>query len=98
MARLLSIAADLSAPPSSPTSFREVTLYSSSLGYQNVALAPADMIDPYAVWFRRYGLFDYLDDLLPDTIVLDASVSIEGGCAARLTAFNLQEVLLHIPH
>ncbi len=91
--RLLSIAADLSAPPSSPSCFRDLTLIASIRGFETVAIAPADLIDPFARWFRLYGLWDYLADLLPETTVVDASVVIVGGTEARLTAHNLPMVL-----
>lgn len=94
--RVLSIAAELSAPPSSPTSFREVCMVAmTSRGYDVVALAPEDMLDPYSRWFRVYGLFDYLSDLLPEGQLPEeeTTVAIVGGRDARLTAFNVPHVL-----
>lgn len=62
---LLAIDARLSAPPSRPTVFRDVTLYSKVfLHYDVVATCNLDEQDFYAAWFRRYGLFDFVDDLL----------------------------------
>lgn len=96
--RLLSIAADLSAPPSSPTAFREVTLIASIRGYEVVAICPEEEWSSYHCWLRgRLGLWDYLSDLLPDTIAIAPTVALLGGSAARLTAHNVQEVLAHIP-
>lgn len=90
---LLGIAADLSAPPSSPTCFRDVTLFAKIFRqYDVVAFSPADMVDHYAAWFRRYGLFDFVDDLfVRDQVYRSLTVEIEGG--GKLTAHNLSEVL-----
>lgn len=97
MSLVLSIDADLSAPPSSPSVFRDVLLQASIRGYENVARCSEDSYLCYSQWFRTYGLWDYLEELLPDTVVINAAVIIEGGPAARLTAHNLNEVLNHIP-
>lgn len=98
MSRLLSIAADLSAPPSSPTAFREVTLIASLRGYEVIAVCPEAEWSSYRCWLRgRLGLWDYLSDLLPDTIDIHPSVALLGGSAARLTAHNVHAVLAHIP-
>lgn len=94
---ILLIDADLSAPPSSPTVFRDILLQSSIRGYENVARCPDDAYSSYRQWFKAYGLFDYLSELLPDTVKIEAAVLIEGGPSARLTAHNVHEVLAHIP-
>lgn len=93
---LLSIAAELSEPPSSPSVFRDVTLYASVIRhYEVVATAPRAMIDDYARWFRRYGLFDFVSELLPPAQIRadEVAVEIEGGVDARLTAHSLGAVL-----
>lgn len=62
---ILGISADLSAPPSSPTAFRELTLFARCYKhYEVVAYADRDFWDPYANWFKRYGLFDYVSDIV----------------------------------
>lgn len=94
---LLGIAAELSAPPSSPSCFRDVSLHAKiKRSYDVVAFSPADMIDAYARWFRRWGLFDYVDEILPREQIRYLHVEIEGGPGAKLTAFNLQDVLRHL--
>lgn len=96
MSKLLSIAAELSAPPSSPAVFRDVTLWASIFRhYEIVSTAPEDMIDYYASWFHRYGLWDYVLDLVPPTQLRDDEVliEIEGGPGTRLTAHNLADVI-----
>jgi hypothetical protein len=91
---LLGIAAELSAPPSSPTSFREVTLYGRMYrGYEVVAICLPGEEDFYAPWFKRYGLWDYVADLLPRDQVDELAAEIEGGPGTRLTAFNVNHVL-----
>lgn len=91
---VLGIAAELSAPPSSPTSFREVCLWSKVYrGYDVVAISPTDMIDPYSRWFRIYGLFDYVDDLLVPSQAGELTIHIEGGPGSMLTCFNVRDVL-----
>ncbi len=99
MSRLLAIDADLSAPPSSPTSWREVTLTASIRAYEVVAIAPSDMRVIYRDWMGRWGLLDYIEDILTPAEAARERVAvyIEGGPHARLTAFNLHEVLAHIP-
>jgi hypothetical protein len=99
--RLLSIAAELSAPPSSPTSFREATMVATTRGFEVIALVEEGTAlarDAYLPWMRRYGLFDYVADLLLPTEVAvdDIAIQITGGAGARLTAINLHHVLAAI--
>jgi hypothetical protein len=94
--RLLTIAAELSAPPSSPLVFRDLTLVASIFHhYQILALAEADTLDYYNLWFKTYGLWDFIEDILPPTQVRadEVAVEIEGGPDSRLTAHNLDAVL-----
>ncbi len=99
MNRLLAIDADLSAPPSSSTCYRDITLYAALRAYETVAVAPDEMRTIYARWFDRLGLWDYVADILtPEEVKHErVAVLIEGGSTARLTAFNLHAVLAHIP-
>jgi hypothetical protein len=91
---LLGIAADLSAPPSSPITFREVCCYAKTArSYDIIAISPKDMISDYARWFKIYGLFDYVDDILPPGEIRSFNVEITGGDSARLTVHNLHAVL-----
>lgn len=96
--KLLSIAAELSSPPSSPSCFRDLTLMASIKGYESIAVSPQELIDAYARWFRVYGLWDYLDDLLPEGQIKLESITIQvvGGADARLTAHNIQEVISYL--
>lgn len=95
MTRLLSIDADLSTPPSSPSVYRDITLVASIRCYEVVAVTPLDMRDLYWRWFRHYGLLDYVEDLLtPEEAAHEnALVQIVGGKNARLTAHNLGAVV-----
>ena len=97
--RLLTIDADLSAPPSTAACFRDVTLIATIRGYSVVAVAPSDMLDAYNTWFWRHGLHDNIMDLVAVGQIASREVSIEivGGKKARLTAENLHLVLSHIP-
>lgn len=91
---LLGIAAELSAPPSSPTSFREVAMHGRlARGYDVVALCPEWQRDSYYHWFRTYGIFDYVAEILPREQLGILAVEIEGGPGTRLTAHNLREVI-----
>ena len=93
---LLAIAADLSAPPSSPASFRDVSLISSIRGYEVVAVVEEGTVlarDAYSIWFKRYGLYDYISDLLLPYEVPKVNVKITGGAQGRLTTANLTLVL-----
>jgi hypothetical protein len=94
--RLLTIAAELSAPPSSPLVFRDLTLVASVFRhYEVLAIAETDMIDYYNQWFKRYGLWDFIEDILPPEQIKDDEVvvDIEGGAGSKLTAYNLSNVL-----
>lgn len=94
MSRLLGIAAELSAPPSSPSVFRDVSLHAKIRGdYDVVAICGRGEQDVYDVWFRRLGIWDFVDDLMPRERVGPMHVEIEGGPGAKLTAHNLHEVL-----
>lgn len=97
---ILSISAELSAPPSSPSCFRDLSLQGSIRGYSVIALSPKDLIDYYNIWFKNYGLWDYLDDLVEETVIREEQVKIliTGGAGSRLTAHNLHETLKHIPY
>lgn len=98
MSRLLAIDADLSAPPSSPACYRDITLYAAIRAYDTVAVAPAEMRAVYAQWFQHYGIWDYLEDILTPAEAAHERVTvlIEGGPHARLTVLNLNAVLAHI--
>ncbi len=93
--RLLAIDADLSAPPSSPLIFRDVSLAASIRSYEVVAVAPLEMQDLYSGWFRAYGLFDYVEAIITPAELRreHVTVVIEGGPKARLTVVNVQDVI-----
>lgn len=61
--------------------------------YEVLALCPADQVDSYLSWFRTYGLWDYVAEILPREQAGDLAVEIEGGQGSRLTAFNVNHVL-----
>lgn len=91
---LLGIAAELSIPPSSPSVYRDLALWAKiKRNYDVLAICPHEDIDLYVPWFRRYGLFDYVDDILPREQAGYLHVEIEGGKDARLTEFNFHTVL-----
>ena len=61
-------------------------------GYDVVALSPACMVDCYHTWFKRYGLYDFLEDLVSeDDLICD--VQIIGGAGTMLSAHNLHQVI-----
>lgn len=91
---ILGIAADLSAPPSDHTCFRDLSLFATVFRhYEVVAYADRDEWDSYSVWFRRYGLFDFVEDIVTREELGNLPVEIEGGKAAKLTAHNLHLVI-----
>lgn len=93
--RLLSIDADLSTPPSSPSCFRDVTLQASIRDYDTVAISPLDWIDAYDNWFAAYGLWDYVAAILtPEEAERESfAVQIASTPNGRLTVINLGHVL-----
>lgn len=52
--------------------------------------------DGYHRWFRRYGLYDYLEDLVPEEDIMEAAAEIVGGKGASLTANNVALVIAHL--
>ena len=97
--RLLAIAAELSAPPSSPTVFRELSMLASIYHhYDVVSFGPKDMLMMYDGWFRVYGLYDYLTDLIPEGQIRPDEITVEvtGGPGSRLTVHNLRAVLAYL--
>jgi hypothetical protein len=91
---ILGIAADLSAPPSAPMSFREVTMVAKAYKHHDVlAYAERDMLPHYAKWFKRYGLFDYVDELISRDEITEFHIEIEGGRYGKLTAHNVHLVI-----
>lgn len=95
MSRLLSIEAELSAPPSQPLPFRDLCLWASVFrGYDVVAVSEVDMIDHYNRWFRCYGLWDYVSDLLAPAEATREAISIYIAARdLRLTAHTLSATL-----
>ncbi len=95
MTRLLSMDADLSAPPSSVSCYRDVTLWAAIQEYETIAVSPEDMIDLYADWFEKHGVWDYIAAIItPEEAAREAiTVQITGGPNARLTAVNLPMVI-----
>ena len=94
--KILAIAAELSAPPSSPLVFRDLTLVASIFHhYEILAIAEADSIDYYNIWFKDKGLWDFIEDLLPPIQLKNSEITIEieGGPGAKLTAHNLNDVI-----
>lgn len=90
---LLAIDARLSAPPSRPLVFRDVTLYGKVFcHYDVVATCSRDEQDFYVTWFRRYGLFDFVDALV-ELREINPDVEITDGL---LTEFTLQPMIAAI--
>lgn len=98
MSRLVSIAAELSAPPSSSSCFRDVELTAYIRGYEIIAVVPDAAYTFYLNWMRARGLLNYLEELLPDHIVISPTpiITIVGGPRAKLTAHNVHEVLSYL--
>lgn len=66
--------------------------------YDVMAVAPEDMVLMYDRWFRVYGLWDYLSDLVMEGEIRPDEITTEitGGAHAKLTICNLHEVLTHL--
>lgn len=90
---LLGIHASLAAPPSSPSVFRDVTLVAKVFRhYDVIAISESEMIDQYWRWFRQYGLFDFVDDLLPPNQLIAVVFNVE-LLPGKLTAHNLGQIV-----
>lgn len=93
MSRILSIDCRLSAPPNRPLVFRDTTLYAKVFLHFDLIVSPCPFNewDHYAGWFRRYGLFDFVDGLVrPGEI--NADVLVEDG-QGRLDEAGLAGVI-----
>lgn len=100
MNRLLAFSAELSIPPSSPSCYRDVSLWANTFAHYDVVATvdDPDTTDYYNIWFKRYGLWDFIDDIIPiSSVPEDAAASIENGPGARLTIENLWLVLAALP-
>lgn len=93
---LVSISAHLTEPPSRVTCFRDVTLYSSCfLGHENVVECEAGLQDLYWKWLKRYGAWDFVQDIVPTNYPANISIREEGGSitVSRLGCRNLDFVI-----
>lgn len=91
---LLAISADLSAPPSESVIFRDVCLFAKVFRHHDIlAYSEKDLIDQYVVWFRRHGLFDFVDDIVTEKEIKNAKIQITSG---KLTTFNWHETLSYL--
>lgn len=92
---ILLIAAEFSAPPSSPSVFRDVTMYGKIFCHYDVlAECDADLRDFYAAWFKRYGLFDFVDQLVKPGEISSPRVTLSPlGQHGRLTVHELNGVI-----
>jgi hypothetical protein len=71
MATLL-INAELSNPPSTVGSFRDITLYSSAILKVEVVIeCPNDSKDMYWHWLRNHGAMDYIKEIVVEDDELD---------------------------
>ena len=74
------IDAALTEPPSSVTCFRDLTLYAKCLIERNVIVeCEKEMQDIYWRWLKRYGAFDFVEDLVPPFSLSGFSVRSAGG-------------------
>lgn len=63
--RPLIINAELTNPPSSITSFRDVTLFCTMRYHMDVVVeCDKEHKDMYVKWLRTYGAFDFVEDVL----------------------------------
>ena len=71
--------------------FRDVTLYANVfLHYQVVAIVdPWEMRDGYHLWFKRYGLYDFVEDLVQPGF--DTQIELVDGV---LNESSLQPMLM----
>lgn len=71
----LIIDATLTEPPSEVSCFRDVTLYASCFIKKRIVLECEDtMKDIYWKWLKRYGAFDYVDDIIEPFSESDISI------------------------
>ena len=74
---ILSINSRLSVPPNRPLVFRDISLYGKVFCHMETIVSPCpfEEWDYYAAWFRRYGLFDFVDGLVkPGEVSADVEI------------------------
>jgi len=84
---ILLIDSELSCPPSTLSSFREVSLFALICDYEEVlALSPKGMRSKYWNWMKRNGVRDYISDiLLPQEAKNLEKISIMGESSLSWT-------------
>jgi hypothetical protein len=88
---IVSISADLSAPPSEKIIFRDVCLFCKIFKKLDVvAITEKETIDYYVIWFRKNYLFDFVDDIISKDEELNTIIDIESG---TLTYLNYSELI-----
>ena len=92
----LIIDATLTEPPSEITCFRDVTLYTSCFIKKRIVVECEDaMKDIYWRWLKRYGAFDYVEDIVPLFSESDISIRPRKGniTVPLIDAANLSFIL-----
>lgn len=86
----------LCEPPSSVHCFRDVTLYLSIIKNNDLLLECRNrQVDMYYNWLKRYGAFDFIEDIIPIKAEtgyrvgsLNANLKIE-----KINEHNLSEII-----
>ena len=84
---MIIIEAELSAPPSEVTLFRDITLFSNSFLRQNVVLECEKFErDFYYHWLKDRGCWDYVEDFVNPNTELGLSIRTKRG---KITAESI---------
>jgi hypothetical protein len=93
---LLLIDAELSAPPSEVTLFRDITLFSACFLKKNVILeCKHSEQDYYYKWLKDFGSWDFVEDIIPPKTEHGLSIRVSEGniTIPRLTYGNFSFVM-----
>ena len=93
---LLIIDAELTAPPSEVTLFRDITLYSNIFLKKNVVLeCKKSDRDFYYKWLREKAAWDYVEDFIQPKTEGGIAIRIESGniVVPRINYYNFGEII-----
>jgi hypothetical protein len=93
---IVSISAIFCEPPSSTSCFRDVTLFSSCfLDNENLLECPEDLKDIYWKWLKKYGAWDYIEDIVEPNYQSQISIRNTKGSITtdKINAHNLNDIL-----
>lgn len=89
----LIIDADLTEPPSEISVFRDITLYSTMFLKMQVLLAcDQDMKDLYWYWLKKFGAYDYIQQIIRDGEEVGVIISPENYATIKIKHLRVENL------